>query len=187
MKDMDEDTLLGRHLSGDPPREAFKEQVFRDSMAAFVRTRRRRSAWRRAELAAAAILIAGVAFLGGRLCVPRALPPNVAVAPPAVTKPGGVTVPAELVEWLNAARLFGRLGMEDRMARAVDRAGRLLPNAAPAGDVATARMAAAVGDELVEGRKRHVVGIPPLDESFESVSGVMAQVLGGYNHASGMD
>ena len=187
MKEINEDTLLGRHLSGDPPREAFKEQVLRDSLAALVRTRRRRSAWRRAELAAAAILIAGITFFGGRRSVSRALPPNVAVAPPASAEPDGVTVPMELVEWLNAARLFGQLGMEDRMARAVQRAGRLLPYTTPPGDASIGPMAAAVGDELLGDKSRDVAGISGVDKSFESISGVMAQVFGGYNHASGMD
>ncbi len=187
MKEMDEDMLLGRHLSGDPPREAFKEQVLRDSLAAFARTRRRRSAWRRAEFAAAAVLIAGVTFLGGRLSVPGALPGNGAVAPPAVADSDGVTVPPELVEWLSAARLFGQLGMEERMARAIERAGRLLPNTAPTGDVAASRMAADTDDELVEDRNRHIAATPGLDTSCESVSGILAQSFGGYSHASGMD
>jgi len=127
MKDKDVDKYLSQHLSGSPPREAFKQQTLRDSTAALVRVQRRRSAWRRAELAAAAVLIAGIAFFGGRLSKPRTLPRNVDVAPQVAAEPDGVTVPSDLVAWLDAARLFKQLGMEDRMARAVERAGRLLP------------------------------------------------------------
>ena len=115
MKDEDIDTHLRQHLSGDQPREEFKQETLRDSTAEFVRVGRRRSAWRRAELAAASILIAGVAFLGGRLLAPPALPGNVDVMPQAAAKPDGITVPTDLVAWLDAARLFKRLGMEERM------------------------------------------------------------------------
>ena len=178
MKDIDEDRLLGRHLSGDPPREALKEQVLRDSMAALVRARRRRSAWRRAELAAAAILIAGVTFFGGRLSVPRALPENVAVAPPAVAEPDGVTVPTELVEWLNAARLFRQLGMEDRMARAVERAGRLLPVETVMADARTLPVFAAAGS--MEDREEHVETPRVLapSPSVQSLDRILAQAFG---------
>ncbi len=178
MKDIDEDTLLGRHLSGDPPREAFKEQVFRDSLAALVRTRQRRSAWRRAELAAAAVLIAGFAFLGGRLCVPHALPENVAVAPGAAAEPDGVTVPMELVEWLEAARLFGQLGMEDRMARAVERAGRLLPAEAVIADSGTLAMFAAAGS--MENREEHEESLrtPGPSPSVQRLDRILAQTSG---------
>ena len=172
MKDIDEDTLLGRHLSGDPPREALKEQVLRDSMAALVRARRRRSAWRRAELAAAAILIAGVTFFGGRLSVPRALPENVAVAPDVAT------VPMELVEWLNAARLFRQLGMEDRMARAVERAGRLLPVETVMADARTLPVFAAAGS--MEDREEHVETPRVLapSPSVQSLDRILAQAFG---------
>jgi hypothetical protein len=126
MKDRDTDTNLMQHLSGDPPREAFRQRVLRDSTAEFIRVSRRRSAWRRAAISAAAVLIAGVAFLGGKLSVTPAPPTRADVTENADTD-HGVNVSKELVMWLEAARLFRRLGMEDRMARAVERAGRLLP------------------------------------------------------------
>ncbi|MHC4633384.1 MAG: hypothetical protein ACYS9C_19235, partial [Planctomycetota bacterium] len=80
MKDTD-DTLLEQHLSGEPPEEAFKEQTLRDSTAAFIQMRRLRSAWRRGKLVAAAVLIVGVSFLGGRLSMPGTPVGNVAEAP----------------------------------------------------------------------------------------------------------
>ena len=123
MEDKDVDKYLGQQLSGSPPREAFKQQALRDSTAALVRVRRRRSARRRAELTVAAVLIAGIAFIGGRLSVPHKLPRSVDVAPRAVAETDGVNVPSDLVAWLDAARLFKRLGMEERMARAFERAG----------------------------------------------------------------
>ena len=188
MKDIDDDELLGRHFSGDPPREALKEQTLRDSTAAFIRVRRRRSVWRGAELAAAAVLIASVAFLGGRLSVPRVPGGSVDVTPRAAAEREGLTVPSELVAWLEAARFFRQLGMEDRMARAVDRAGRLLPVDTVASATPT-ELSSAVCDGVIENQSRETgfFGMREWRTSCESVNGVMAQSLGGYNHASGMD
>lgn len=127
MNDMDNDTLLGRHLSGDQPRESFRARTLRDSTAALIQVRRRRHARRAFALSAAAVLIAGFAFIGGRLTAPAAPVGNYVNKPQLIVEPDTTAVPNELLAWLEAARLFGQLGMEDRMARAVKRAGRLLP------------------------------------------------------------
>ena len=186
MKDRDVDTHLKQYLSGDSPREAFKQQTLRDSTAEFVRVRRRRLVWRRARLAAAAALVGGIAFLGGRLSVPRTLPESTDVAPRAAAEPDGVTVPDELVAWLDAARLFRQLGMEDRMARAIDRAGRLIPyDAVTAGSVTGQTFA--IGYGFTNDQKKHVspAGIVRPQVSVENTNGIMAQLFGGHNHASG--
>jgi len=179
MNDKDVDTYLRRHFSDDRPREALKQQTLRDSTAALVRVRRRRSAWRRAELTAAAVLIAGVAFLGGRLSVPRALPGSVDVAPPrAAAEPDGVTVPSELVAWLDAARLFKQLGMQDRMARAVDRAGRLLPVDTVTAEAETGQVFATGGSVENQNKRMEPMDMPGLHPLAESVNRVLAQSFG---------
>jgi hypothetical protein len=71
MKEVHEEKLLGQYLSGDPPRAEFRDQTLRDSTAVFAHVRGRRSAWRKAELAVAAVLIAGVSFLAGHLSRPE--------------------------------------------------------------------------------------------------------------------
>jgi len=190
MKDNDVDKYLRQHLSGDSPREAFKQQTLRDSMAALVRVRRRRSFRRRSELVAAAVLIAGVAFLSGRLSAPRMLPRNVDVAPRMASKPDGVTVPSDLVAWLDAARLFRQLGMEERMARAVDHAGKLLPYDALTSINMTGQALAANGGEvLFENQNKHSILTDILGphESVESISGIIAQSFGGNHYESKMD
>lgn len=189
MKDKDVDKYLRQHLSCDAPREAFKQQTLRDSTAALVRVRRRRSAWRSAELTAAAVLIAGVAFLGGRLSKPRKLPRSVDVAPRAVAETDGVNVPSDLIAWLDAARLFKRLGMEERMARAVEHAGKLLPYDAVAANRVMGQSFTSTGDEVFENQNKHsilsdVLGPP---ESVESISGIIAQSFGGNYYESKMD
>ncbi|TKJ38649.1 MAG: hypothetical protein CEE38_02805 [Planctomycetes bacterium B3_Pla] len=197
MKDRDIDTHLRQYLSGDQPREAFKQQALRDSTAEFVRLRRRRSAWRRAEFAAAAVLIAGIAFIGGRLSVPRKLPRSLDIAPRVTAVPGtprgepeGVIVPSDLVAWLDAAHLFRRLGMEERMARAVEHAGKLLPYDAMAANSITGQaLAANDGDEVIENQNKRSILAEILrpDESVEHVSGIMAQSFGGYHYENEMD
>ena len=59
MNRQDMDRLLEESFSGDPPGEAFRARVLRDSTAAFVGARRGRSRWRLAALSAAAVLLSG--------------------------------------------------------------------------------------------------------------------------------
>ena len=125
MRDQDIDRHLQDYLSGDPAQDAFKQQVLEESTAEFVRARRRCRVWFRAAAAVAAVLIVCLSFLAGRVSAPANLPHRDHVQ--VDSQSSDVTVPRDLIVWLDAARLFGRLGMEDRMARAVERAGKLLP------------------------------------------------------------
>ena len=127
---------------------------------------------------AAAILIAGVAFLGGRLSMPRTLPRSMDVVPRATTESDGVTVPSDLVAWLEAARLFRQLGMEDRMARAVERAGRLLPADTFIADGQTLRVFATAGSNENQRERVELMGISGPHPSAESISQILAQSFG---------
>ncbi|MCP4878778.1 MAG: hypothetical protein GY896_25275 [Gammaproteobacteria bacterium] len=190
MKDKDADKYLSQHLSGSPPREAFKQQVLRDSTAALLRIQRRHSAWRRAEFVAAAVLIAGIAFIGGRLSVPRKLPRSVDVAPRAVAETDGVTVPNDLVAWLDAARLFKRFGMEERMARAYEYASKLTPYKAVASISTTGQVSVTNrGDGVFKNQNKHSIlnMILGPHESVGSVSGIIAQSFGDYYYENEMD
>jgi hypothetical protein len=90
-------------------------------------------------------------------------------------EPGGVSVPDDLVAWLEAARLFKQLGMEDRMARAVDRAAALLPDAA-VGESARAGPVFAAAEEWPTRLELPV--LPRLRGSMEGASRIFAQSLG---------
>jgi anti-sigma factor RsiW len=140
-------------------------------------------------LSAAAVLIAGIAFLGGRLSAPRKLPRSMDVAPRAVAETDGVNVPSDLVAWLDAARLFRQLGMEDRMADAVESAGRLLPSDAVAASSVMGQNFTRTGDDVFENQNKHSILAEILrpHESVESISGIMAQSFGGYYYESKMD
>lgn len=178
MEEKDVDVHLNQHLPGDPPREAFRQEALRDSTASFVRIHRRRSARRRAGLAVAAVLIAGIAFFSGRLSAPPPLPGNVDIASQAAAESGDVAVPNELLEWLDAARLFGRLGMQDRMARAVERASKLKPQSPVAPDVGTGQVFA--GNGFVESQKERMelMDISDAPLSVNSINQILARSLG---------
>jgi hypothetical protein len=191
MKDKDLEKYLRQHLEGTPPREAFKQQVLSNSTAALVRVRRRHSIRRRAECAVAAVLIAGIAFIGGRLSVPRTLPGNVDVTPQAVAEAeaDSVSVPSDLVVWLNAARLFKRLGMEERMVRAFEHASELTPYDAVASISTTGHALAFTDDEVFNNQNIQSILTEILcpHEPVGSISGIIAQSFGGHYYESKME
>ena len=178
MKDTEADIHLMQHLSGEPPREAFEQEVLRASTAEFQRGWRQRRFWRRAAAAAAVILIAGAAFFGGQLSVTHPLAKNENGSVKQGAEPDGVTVPREVVTWLEAARFFGQLGMEDRMARAVERAGRLLPGDAMTGDGQAVEAFLAAGS--IENPKEFTepMGKPGPNPSTASFKPILAKTLG---------
>ena len=178
MEHLDIDHLLEQGFSGEPPREVFRARALRDSTAALVRARRGRTWWR---LAAAAVFLAAVSFLAGRYSAPQPAPPT-ALAQAGDTVP----VPSELVVWLDAARLFKQLGMEDRMNRALDCAGRLLPREASAAGGAPGPVFFAAGDDGIDrpGRRTGSGRQPEATRPAENVNRILAGFLGGYHHAS---
>ena len=127
MNDSEIDKLIEQGLSGPGASEMFRAQVLRDSTAALARGHGHGSHWRTAGLAAAAVLIAAVSFFWGRASAP------VAPADPGPVAGGGietaqtVAVPADLVAWLKAARLFEQLGMDKRVTLAYEHASALVP------------------------------------------------------------
>jgi len=98
--------------------------------------------------------------------------------PRATAESDGVTVPSDLVAWLEAARLFRQLGMEDRMARAVERAGRLLPADTFIADGQTLRVFATAGSNENQRERVELMGISGPHPSAESISQIFAQSFG---------
>ena len=111
------------------------------------------------------------------------------VAPRVVAETDGVNVPSDLVAWLDAARLFKRLGMEERMARAVEHAGKLLPYNAVAANSVMGQSLTSTGEEVFENQNKHSIlsDILGPHESVESISGIIAQSFGGNYYESKMD
>lgn len=178
MDDRSIDRLLEDNLSGDPPGGAFRTKAMLTSTAALASRRRIARRWRAAALSAAAVLIAAVSFLLGRSSVEQA-PLQPLPGPVAGVGAEGVAVSNELVAWLEAAQLFRQLKMEDRMARAVDRAANLLPAGVAPPDAAAGPALAFAGG--VESQGRGSADPPdraPSPTSFGSVNRMMAQFLG---------
>ncbi|MBP7053263.1 MAG: hypothetical protein KBE65_19825 [Phycisphaerae bacterium] len=183
MSNQDIDRLLEHDLSGEPAPDAFRVRVLMDSTEAFLRARQTRGRWHFATLSAAAVLLVGVSFLVGRWSTPRpSAGPVIAVADDTVA------VPKELVACLSAARLFKQLHMEDRMNRALDCAGRLLPREAIATG-STAESVFAAGGEGIENPRRYVGSSAEMgsSRSMENADRILAGHFGGYRHESGVD
>jgi hypothetical protein len=179
MNHEDFDRLLEQGLTGDPPRPEFREQVLRSSLAMLARRRRNRVIWRTTALSAAAVVIAGVSFLLGRTSLTRPEPSTAAIPTRVAAEGQTVAIPSEVVAWLEAARLFGQLGMDERMGRAIDHAHKLLSyDIAIAGD-ATAPVVA-VGGGAAESQAHRLGSGRRVDlhEPVENVNRIMAQSLG---------
>jgi hypothetical protein len=167
----DIEKLLETIVPTGEPRADLRARVLQESLSALARGRRNRARWRVVSLSAAAVLIAGTSFLLGRASLS---PGEARPAPPAPSPVAAgnrtTTVPNDVVAWLDAARLFRQLGMEDRMARAVDRASQLLPRDTILAEGTTAIALDPEGDARVEEQG----GLPG---SMESLSRIMAQSL----------
>jgi hypothetical protein len=182
------DKLLEQGLLGDSPGQAFRARVLLDSTAALTRRRRMIDRWRPMALSAAAVLIAAVSFLLGR-CSVGPLGTQQAAPPVVADMDGAVAVPSGLVAWLQAAQIFRQLGMEDRMARAVERAASLLPRdaASASGTPTEAFLAADSGARDDQRGESGLPGASSQHQSFEIVNRIMAESTGGYGYANGMD
>jgi hypothetical protein len=181
MNDQDKEKLLEASLWGHSPGEVFRARVLVDSTEAFLRARRRHARRRFAALGVAATLVAGVSFFLGRCSVPVS-GPQVVPRQVVVEASQTVVVSDDLVAWLQAAQLFKQLGMEDRMARAVERAGWLLPDDAAGafhvpGESFTAAGRGTVGSSGMSGPGK----------SCNIMNRIMAQSLGGHRHADETD
>lgn len=177
MASHDIDKLLEQSLSGHRPDAAFRAGVLRASMAALERSRRDHVRRRRIQFGLVAAFIATASFLLGRCAAPSAVtspPPSVAVEPGET-----VRVSRELIAWLEAANLFRQVGMQDRMARAVGRAGKLLPDDV---EVVPGEPDATLADyrpsEARKDQPRDWIARSPTVASGECLNRIIAQSLG---------
>lgn len=179
MNESEAEELIGRSLSAGRPREVFRARLLGDSTAALVRTARTRARWRMAGLAAAAVLIAAVSFLCGQLSVSRPGAQGPTVAGPGSHETETVGVPAELVTWLETARLFERLGMEKRVAHAYERASRLVPYDETLASRLTDAAYAAGGGQSHDQSDRPDPTAADRGQPNQTTNRIMAQSLGG--------
>jgi hypothetical protein len=166
MKNQDIDNLIEDAMSAGSATDAFKEQLLRASTVTLVQGRVLHRRLRTAGFSALALLVTGAVFLCGRLSVPSEAPDRQALAHDVGEQVEGVMVSRELVVWLDAARFFTQLGMEDRAALSYRQASELIPYDVPANQQA--------GIEL----QSMLAGISP-DHNSEIFGKIIAQNFGG--------
>ncbi len=125
MNDMDLDKLLPDDLPLHPADRAFKEQLKQQTDLAFSSGYQRRRQFRTACTTGLAMLLLSLAFWIGRNTITPNTGRQVAIAPDAPA--GTVRVSQDMVTWLETARFFTRLGMEQRANNAFAQAGELVP------------------------------------------------------------
>ncbi len=121
MNDLDFDELIGG-LKKDSSDASFREQLLLKSQSTLVRSRAIRHIIRTTGVSSCILLLVVGAFVCGRFTADGRTG-DVAVA----NAGDNITVPAELVAWLDAGRFFERIGMQDRAVRAYKNASKLIP------------------------------------------------------------
>ena len=130
MNDMDLDKLISEGLIHSQAQTALRMRIKQESGQALIRGRRRRLWYRRAGMIGVVLLVAVAAFWGGRITTtPKSPGETVLVAHPNQDD-DTILVQRDLITWLEAARFFKQLGMEERAHRAFQRASALTPSAA---------------------------------------------------------
>ena len=117
MRDIDD--LLTQALQQDLPNAAFKARLKQESSRALIQAQQRRLWLRRSCMATAAVVMLSTAYLAGLNNGHQDQPS------PLLLAQGTVEVPQDLVTWLDAARFFTQLGMEQRATNAYRQAGLL--------------------------------------------------------------
>jgi len=123
--------------------------------------------WRRQARSTSLVLLVGSAvFLCGRLSAPREPLDRQALTHDVDQQVDSVVVSRELVVWLDAARFFTQLGMEERATLSYKQASELIPY-----DVPAHRQAGLESQNML-------AGISP-DRDYELLGKIMAQNFGG--------
>ena len=131
MNNHDINKLIEDALSANGASNVFKEHVLRDSTAAFTRGRALRRQFRVTGLTLVILLATAAAFICGRLSVHERLTHGRMIAQNAAEKNDSVRVSRDLVAWLDAARFFTQLGMDERAALSYRKASELIPRDMP--------------------------------------------------------
>jgi len=132
MKNQDMEHLIEDALSECSATDAFKENLLRSSTTTLVRGRILHRRLRTAGFALLIMLVTGAVFLCGRLSVPGKALNKQALVHDVDEQVEGVMVSRELVVWLDAARFFTQLGMQERAALSYRQASELIPYDVPA-------------------------------------------------------
>lgn len=131
MNNQDINKLIEDALSANAASNAFKEQLLEESTTALIRGRILRRQLRAAGLTLAILLVTAAAFICGRVSVSERVTHGQMIAQNVAEKDAGVRVSRDLVAWLDAARFFTQLGMDERAALSYRKASELIPRDLP--------------------------------------------------------
>jgi hypothetical protein len=128
MSDLDFDKLITEGLAQGQAGPPFRDRLKQESGQAIVKGHQRRLWYRRTGVACVVLLVSVSAFWSGRITTkPQSQKVPGAIASPKQNE-DTVLVARDLVTWLEAARFFRQLGMEERANRAFQLASALAPS-----------------------------------------------------------
>ena len=166
MNNQDIDSLIADALSASAAGDAFKEHVLRDSTAAFTRGRVLHRRLRTGGFTSLVLLIAAVAFFCGRLTIPGEALNRQTARHDVDEQAESVVVSRDMVAWLDAARFFTQLGMQERATLSYKQASELIPYDVPANQQAGFESQSMLADV-------------PSNLNHETFTRIMAQSFGG--------
>ena len=123
----DVNNLIENALNASPSSGAFKSQLLQDSTAVFVRDRALKRRLRMTGLILVILLFTTAAFISGRLSVSESMTSQQVAVQTVDENNESVRVSKDMVVWLDAARFFTRLGMDERAALSYKQASDLIP------------------------------------------------------------
>lgn len=127
MSNHDVNKLIEDALNASPSSDAFKSQLLHDTTAVFVRDRTFKRRLRMTGLVVAILLVTTAAFFSGRLSVSERITNQQVAVRTAGEDKESVRVSKDMVVWLDAARFFTQLGMDERAALSYKQASELIP------------------------------------------------------------
>ena len=125
MDENDINDLLKSTLSGNTAGNNFKEKLLRDSTVAFTRVRIFHQRLRITGLLSLIIIFTTAAFLFGRFSVSQKTNERQIIVQH--TNNDSISVPRDLIAWLDAAKFFTQLGMDQRAEFSYKQASQLIP------------------------------------------------------------
>ena len=127
MSSHDVNKLIEEAFSATAANDAFKEHLLRNSTVAFAKGRALQRRLRMTGLTFVILFVTMAAFVCGRLSVSSHATDRQVASQTVGEEDEDIRVSKDLVAWLDAARFFTRLGMDERAALSYQQASDLIP------------------------------------------------------------
>lgn len=127
MNENDINDLMNNAHGGNIARHDFKEQLLQNSTTAFTRNRLFRKRLKVTGLILLIAIITTSAFITGRLSVNKETSHQRQIVQQSNPDDNNISVPKDLVAWLDAAKFFNQLGMPERAEFSYKQASQLIP------------------------------------------------------------